>query len=257
MTITAVIITRDEERNIDRCLQSLEGVADEVIVVDSGSTDRTEQICQGHGVRFVRHEWEGYAAQKNYANGLATCQWILSIDADEALSPQLRNSILALKRQETQAPGPSVSRTVRVYAFNRLTNYCGHWVRHCGWYPDRCTRLFPAGTACWDGLIHEQLNFNAPATTSHLDGDLHHYSYYTVAEHLSRMVKYAPLSAEKAYQEGKRCGALAVVLRPAWTFVRGYILKGGFLDGTTGFVICRLSATYTLVKYATLRHLCQ
>ncbi len=244
-SITAVIITKNEERNIGRCLESLQGVADEVVVVDSGSTDQTEAICREHGARFVHHDWEGYSAQKNYANSLATHPWLLSIDADEALSPTLRESLLKVK-----ADGPDRG---AVYSFNRLTNYCGRWIHHCGWYPDSCTRLWHKGMASWDGIIHETLTYSRQPTHVHLAGDLYHYSYYSVADHLQRMTHYAPLTAEKAFRQGKRCSLAGVALRPAWTFFKCYILKGGILDGSAGYTVSRMSAYNTFLKYTLLR----
>lgn len=247
INISAVIITKNEERNIVRCLQSLQGVADEVIVVDSGSTDRTEALCREAGVRFVSHPWEGYSEQKNYANSLATGDWILSLDADEALSPRLRESLLALKRNEFP---PATA-----YSFNRLTNYCGHWIHHCGWYPDTCTRLFPKDAAKWDGIVHEQLTFNSHFSILNLKGDLLHYSYYSVADHANRQQHYATLAAIKAHHAGKRASALDLWLRPRWTFFRNFILKGGFLDGHAGYIVCRMSAFYSFLKYAQIREL--
>lgn len=244
--ISAIIITQNEERNIGRCIESLQGVADEIIVVDSGSTDGTEAICRKAGVHFEHHDWEGYSGQKNYANGLATHSWIMSIDADEALSPTLRESLLAWK-QEEHPQG--------VYRFNRLTNYCGHWIHHCGWYPDPCTRIFPKDAARWDGLVHEQLTFTSHLSPLTLKGDLLHYSYYSVEEHAERQLHYATLAARKAHETGKKVGAAGVWLRPKWNFFRNYILKGGFLDGTAGYTVCRISAYYTFMKYALLRDL--
>lgn len=242
--ISAIIITQNEERNIGRCLESLKDIADEVVVVDSGSTDGTEAICRAAGVRFEHHDWQGYSEQKNYANSLACHQWLLSIDADEALSPTLRDSLLKWKKEEHDAG---------VYSFNRLTNYCGHWIHHCGWYPDSAVRLFPKDGAHWDGLVHEQLSFNIPLSTFHLKGDLLHYSYYSVEEHASRQVRYATLAAKKAHESGKKVSTLGVWLRPKWNFARNYIFKGGFLDGQAGYTVCRMSAFYTFVKYALLR----
>ena len=242
--LTAVIITLNEERNIGRCLESLVGVADEVVVVDAGSTDQTEAICLAQGVRFVRHSWQDYSAQKNYANSLASHAWVLSIDADEALSPRLRESILSLKR-EGFAAGTA-------YECNRLTCYCGHWVHHCGWYPDVCLRREEAQ---WVGVVHEELRFAAAVRRVHLQGDLHHYSYRSVAEHAAKTSRYALLAGEKAYAEGRRCGAAALWLKPAATFVQNYVLRGGWRDGATGFTICRMAAFYTFVKYARLREL--
>ena len=246
--ISAVIITQNEERNIGRCLESLKEVADEVIVVDSGSTDGTADICRKAGARFEHHDWQGYSGQKNYANRLASHPWILSIDADEALSPALRESILALKRQGLS---PST-----VYAVNRLNNYCGQWIHHCGWYPDWKIRLWRNGAVEWVGEVHEDLQFLQTHLSSHtLEGDLLHYSYYSVADHAARQVRYATLAARKAQAAGKRAGALDVWLRPGWTFARNYLFKGGFLDGHAGYTVCRMSAFYTFIKYALLREL--
>ena len=245
--ISAIIITLNEERNIGRCIESLTDVADEIIVVDSGSSDATEQICHQAGVRFVHHDWEGYSEQKNYANSLATHPWLLSIDADEALSPTLRENIINIKNNRMTEN--------TAYHFNRLTNYCGHWIHHCGWYPDRCTRLWHQGMATWDGIIHETLRYHAPHTDVHIDGDLLHYSYYSVNDHLIRMTKYAPLTAKRAFDEGKHCSMAGVVLRPMWTFFRTYILKGGFLDGKAGYTVSRMSAYNTFLKYTILREL--
>ena len=245
ITLSAVIIAHNEERNIERCLKSLQGVADEVVVVDSGSTDGTLEICRRCGVSPVSHEWEGYAEQKNYANRLATGDWLMSLDADEALSDELRASLMAMK-QTGMGRGA-------VYEVARLTYFGGRWVRHCGWYPDARVRLWQRGTAHWEGSVHEQLLFEAPVRTLRLKGDLLHYSYYSLSELAERQPKYYRLAAEEAYAQGRRAGAGAVVLKPAWTFLRDYLLRGGFLDGTTGYVVCRMNAHYTFMKYATLR----
>ena len=244
--ITAVIITQDEERNIGRCLKSLEGVVDEVVVVDSGSTDGTEALCRAAGARFVSHAWEGYSGQKNYANSLATHPWILSIDADEALSPELRDSLQALRGVDT-APET-------VFDMNRLNNYCGHWIHHCGWYPDRKTRLFHHDAFEWDGVVHEELRCRGvhECTPLQLKGDLLHYTYYDVADHAARQIKYATLAAEKAFAQGRRARRSDLWLKPAWTFLRNYLFRFGFLDGHAGYLVCRMSAFYTFLKYASL-----
>lgn len=245
--ITAIIITQNEERNIGRCLVSLRGVADEVVVVDSGSTDATERICREQGVVFQHHDWAGYSGQKNYAESLATGSWILSIDADEALSEELRESLMQLK---TSSPAEEF-----VYSFCRLTNCCGQWIRHGGWYPDEKIRLWHKGVCRWDGMVHEELTFARPVRRQRLAGDLLHYSYYSINELAARQVKYADLAAQKAYEQGKRCPKGALVVKPLWTFLRNYFFKGGFLDGSAGFEVCRMTAFYTMVKYARLREL--
>ncbi len=245
--ISAVIITQNEERNIARCLASLQDVADEVVVVDSGSTDRTEEICRQDGARFQHHDWEGYAGQKNYAEGLATGAWILSIDADEALSDPLRQALLQLKAGN---PDPD-----EVFSCCRLTNYCGHWIHHCGWYPDEKIRLWHKGLCRWDGLVHEELQFQQPVRRQRLTGDLLHYSYYSIDELAARQVKYATLAAQKAHAQGRKSPTGALVLKPLWTFLRNYLFKGGFLDGPAGYQICRMTAFYTLIKYTKMRQL--
>lgn len=247
ITLSAVIIAHNEERNIERCIKSLHGVADEIVVVDSGSTDETMEICHRCGVTPVSHEWEGYAQQKNFANGRATGDWILSLDADEALSDELRSCLVALKQA-----GPDSG---AVYELARLTNFGGRWVRHCGWYPDARVRMWKRGNAHWEGSVHEQLVFDLPVRTLRLKGDLLHYSYYSLAELAERQPKYYRLAAEEAYAQGRRAGAAAMVLKPVWTFVRDYFLRGGLLDGATGYVVCRMNAHYTFMKYATLREM--
>lgn len=245
--ISVVIITQNEEHNIGRCIKSLDGIADEVVVVDSGSKDATEAICNRLGARFVHHDWAGFAEQKNYADALATHEWILSIDADEALSDKLRYSLEQLKSEGAD--------TGTVYSFNRLNNYCGTWIRHCGWYPDEKVRMWHKDVCRWDGMVHEELRYAQPVKRKHLDGDLLHYTYSSVADHAARQVKYATLAAEKAHQQGKKCGFCSLWAKPAWTFLRNYLFKGGFLDGRAGFTVCKMSAFYTFVKYARLKEL--
>lgn len=245
--ISAVIITLNEERNIGRCIESLRGVADEVVVVDSGSTDRTEEICRTAGVHFEHHDWAGYSEQKNYANSLATHPWALSIDADEALSPELRKSLIALKETGLESG--------TVYSVNRLNNYCGQWIHHCGWYPDARVRLWRKGVAEWDGLVHEELRYTTELRQRKLAGDLLHYSFYSFEDFAQRQIHYASLAAHKAHAANKKTSILGVWLRPGWTFFRNYILKGGFRDGYAGYTICRMSAFYTFMKYEQLHEL--
>ena len=163
----------------------------------------------------------------------------------EALSDELRASLMAMK-QTGMGRGA-------VYEVARLTYFGGRWVRHCGWYPDARVRLWQRGTAHWEGSVHEQLLFEVPVRTLRLRGDLLHYSYYSLSELAERQPKYYRLAAEEAYAQGRRASVAAVVLKPAWTFLRDYLLRGGFLDGTTGYVVCRMNAHYTFMKYATLR----
>jgi glycosyltransferase involved in cell wall biosynthesis len=162
--LSAVIITYNEARNIGRCLDSLAGVADEIVVVDSFSTDDTERICRAHGARFVQHAFEGHIEQKNYALAQARYDWVLSLDADEALSDPLRAAILAVKVQAERLDG---------YEMNRLTNYCGQWIHHSGWYPDRKLRLFDRRQGRWGGVNpHDKVLMDSRDQTGRLAGDL-------------------------------------------------------------------------------------
>ena len=244
--LSAVIITFNEERNIGRCLDALAGVVDEVVIVDSFSTDKTEEICRAKGARFLQNRFEGFGAQKNWALMQASYPCVLSLDADEALSEELRNSILLVKNN-WQHDG---------YTMNRLTNYCGQWIRHSGWYPDRKLRLFDRRKGRWgDDAVHEKVIMEAGSTTGHLEGDLLHYSYYNVDEHIERVRKYADLSARAMFAQGKRTTWLKVIFSPVFKFLRNYVLKLGVLDGAAGWTICKIAAYETYLKYRTLLRL--
>lgn len=237
MKISAVIITLNEARNIERCLRSLKDVADEVLVLDSGSTDGTVKLAQDLGAKVIDTPWEGYAATKNKGHQLAQHRYILSLDADEALSEKLQSSILAVKDQLEGA-----------YAFNRLNNYCGTWIRHGGFYPDKKIRLFPKDQARWVGdHVHETLEIDRGVPITHLEGDLLHYSYYERSEHEERLEKYARLAADKL--RGRSGLAIKQYLSPTWRFVQSYLLRGGFLDGKAGYHLCRLTAKEVKRKY--------
>lgn len=241
--ISAVIITFNEARNIGRCLDSLQGVVDEVVVVDSFSTDDTERICREKGARFLQNPFAGHIEQKNWALQQAQSFWVLSLDADEALDGHLRDSILAAKR----------SLQGEAYAMNRLTNYCGQWIRHCGWYPDRKVRLFDRRKGRWGGTNpHDKVVLDAGATVLRLQGDLLHYSYYTVEEHVAKTRRYTEIAAQALRAKGKKGAWWRMWLSPVFKFFRNYILKLGFLDGALGFTICRISAWETHLKYKRL-----
>jgi glycosyltransferase involved in cell wall biosynthesis len=237
--LSAVIITFNEERNIGRCLVSVIDIADEIVVVDSLSTDSTKQICESFGVQFFPVSWKGYSGQKNYAHALASNNWILSIDADEAISDELKKSILEWKK----LPNPQYA------SFNRLTNYCGQWIRHCGWYPDAKLRIFDKTKAMWKGDVHEKLIYDKSIAVRHLTGDLLHYSYYSVEEHIAQTNKFSTIGAQQLVENGKRVSFLKVVINPMVKFIRKYFFNLGFLDGYNGFVICRISALQTFLKY--------
>ncbi|MDX2247367.1 MAG: glycosyltransferase family 2 protein [Bacteroidia bacterium] len=244
-SVSAVIITLNEAANIGRCLASLKGVADEIIVADSGSTDDTEAICRASNVRFFRVEWLGYSQTKNWANDLATGDYILSLDADEVLSEPLRQAILPEKKHLSGA-----------YSFNRLTNYCGHWVRYCGWYPDRKVRLFPKNQARWEGeFVHEILQTDSSLNIRHLSGDILHYSYNSLADFKHRMDRYSTLAAEDLHNRGKKASWWKLVFSPLLKFIILYFVRRGFLDGKAGGEICYFSAQANYLRYKKLQKL--
>lgn len=246
MKLSAAIITFNEERNIRRCLESLRGVADEIVVVDSFSTDATEQICAEFGVRFIRNPFGGHIQQKNFALDQTSHEWILSLDADEALDENLKESILGVKN----------SVEWNGYRMNRLTNYCGHWVRHCGWYPDTKMRLVRRDAARWTGVNpHDRLDFTDTSKSGFLKGDILHYSYYTREDHLHQIEYFGDIAAGELFQRGVKTNGLIILTKVIAQFIKSYFLKLGLLDGATGFTISRLSAYATWRKYTKLKDL--
>ncbi len=243
--LSAVIITFNEERNIGRCLASLEGVADEIVVVDSLSSDNTREICESFEVKFFTEKWQGYSGQKNLANSLTVNDWVLSVDADEAVSEELKLSILKWKSSEK----PGFAR------FNRLTNYGGQWIRHCGWYPDTKLRIFNKEQAYWKGDVHEELKFDNSTKVEFLKGDLLHYSYYSVDEHVAQTNKFSTLAAQELVKKGKKISLFKIIVSPAAKFLRKYFLNLGFLDGYYGYFICRMAALQTFLKYFKARQM--
>ncbi len=245
--ISAVVITYNEEHNIERCLKSLDGAVDEIIVVDSFSTDRTEEICRLYNVRFEQHVFKGHIEQTNYAMDQATNDWVLSLDADEALSKDLKETIINLK-----VGGQEVA-----YRFNRMTNYCGKWIRHSGWYPDAKIRLWNRKSGKWGGQNpHDRVVLEENVTVKALKGDLHHYSIYSMAEHMDQVQKFSSISAQSAFDAGKKSSLMVnLIIGPAFTFFNKYFLKGGFRDGYFGFVICMFTAFSRFLKYSKLREL--
>ncbi len=243
--ISVIVITFNEGKNLGRCLASVAGVADELLVVDSNSTDDTVAVAAQYGARVLQHAFEGYAQQKNFATEQATHDWILSLDADEELTPALKESILKVKA----APEKSV------YKMSRLTNYCGRWIRHAGWYPDHQTRLYDRRAGRWQELrVHEYWKADdAQAVTGVLRGDLLHYSFTSVSQHVQKIERYTELAAIAAAERGKQAGLLKIIFSPLWHFISEYFLKLGFMDGFHGWVICRLSAYAAFVKYTKIR----
>lgn len=244
--ISVVIITKNEERNIARAIDSVEGLADEIIVVDSFSTDRTKEICLAKKVTFIQTEWQGYAATKNYANSLASYSYIFSLDADEAVDALLAEEIRKIKEKGMSG----------VYKVNRLTNYCGKWIRHSGWYPDYKIRIFPKNGAYWVGdFVHEQLQILPHWPVHTLKGHLEHYSYYSFEEHRQRADYYSRLAARKMAAEGKKTFFLFPYFSAFFRFFSMFVLKAGFLDGYMGFKIALISAQSNILKYKELQQL--
>ena len=242
--LSVVIITYNEEKNIRRCLDSVVPVADEIVVVDSFSTDNTETICRNYEVRFFKQEFLGYIEQKNYALTLAKNDFVLSLDADEALSDELKDSILEAKK----------GFDVTGYTMNRLTNYCGSWVRHCGWYPDRKLRLFNHKLGKWGGINpHDEFMFSKKEPIKHLEGDLLHYSYYTLDDHHKQVERFTNIAADAYFEKGKKVSLIKMWVSPIVKFIRDYFFLLGFLDGKTGLRICYISAGATYKKYRKLR----
>ena len=247
MQISAVIISHNEERNIRRCLNSVQSVADEIVVVDSLSDDKTEEICNSFNVKFVKQQWLGYSEQKNLANNLATNDWILSIDADEELSEELKKSILELKNKNISDDN--------VFSMNRLTNYCGHWIRHCGWYPDRKIRIWNRNVGMWRGEIHETIEFLTETKETVLKGDLLHYSFATAQDYENQQFKFAKMRGQHYFMKGKKHASFYMVVSPVFSFIQHYLFQLGFLDGKDGFHICCITAKATKLKYRTLKEL--
>ncbi len=247
LKISAVVITYNEEDNIERCLDSVTDVADEVVVVDSFSSDKTEEISKNWGVNFIQHRFDGHIEQKNYAVSCARNERILSLDADEALSETLKQSIMTV-RQDWGFDG---------YSVNRLTNYCGRWIRHCGWYPDRKLRLWDRRKGHWGGVNpHDHVIMEKNSRVSHLDGDLLHYSYPTIKHHISQIDRFSDIAARAAFQQGRRSKVLIdICLNPTLTFFKKYFLKLGILDGYEGFVISTHTAYGKFLKYIKLKEL--
>lgn len=244
--LSVVIITLNEARTIQQCIEAAQKVADEIIVLDSFSTDETPAICNKLGVQFVQREWQGYANAKNHLNSLTKFEYVLSIDADEIIDSELEEAILIEKKRGFSG----------IYAVQRKTNYLGKWILHSGWYPDVKNRLFPKSKATWVGeFVHEELEFPADLELTVLHGHLEHYSYFSFEDHRSRADKYSTLTAQRQHKAGKKAGFLKPYFSAISRFFGMYILKLGFLDGKMGFKIALISAQSNVFKYKELRRL--
>lgn len=245
--ISAVIITFNEEKNIARCVESLLPVADEIVVLDSFSTDETPDLCKKYNIRFYESPFEGYGRQKKKAVEFASYDYILSLDADEVLSETLRDSILSVK----------ATMPLDGFSFNRLNNFCGTWIRHCGWYPDKKIRLWNKNKGKWVGdRIHETVKMSSQATLGYLKGDILHYSFQSLSDQLNQLDNFSTIASEEAFKNNKKVYPLIhIVLYPFATFLRMYFLRLGLLDGLAGFMVCISASYYRFMKYSKLYYL--
>ncbi len=244
LNLSAVIITRNEESNIKRCMQSLQ-IADEIIVIDSGSTDKTIEIAESMGALVYPKEWEGYGPAKKEGVKRASGKWIISLDADEELSPDLANEIRGKVLLETGISG---------YYIKRKTNFLGRWIKHCGWYPDYLLRLFKKSDGNFnDSVVHEKVVLNGQ--TGRLKSEILHYSYNSIEQYFDKFATYTTIGARQAFDNNKKAGWFHITLKPPVAFIKHYIIKLGLMDGLEGFIISALSAMAVMVKYSKLRHL--
>ncbi len=242
--ISAVIISYNEETYIGKCLSSLEGVADDIIVVDSYSTDRTKEICKQFNCRFILHPFEGYIEQKNWAMQQAKYEYILSLDADEMLSDKLRNSIKEVKNNWSRDG----------YYFNRLNNYYGKWLRHSGVYPDKKLRLADRRKAYWDGINpHDTMKLLPGAVKGYLKGDLLHYTQASEQEHREKIYNFSSISAGQYYDLRGKSSWPRIILSLVWRFAWNYFFRLGFLDGKIGWKVCYLNAYSSFLKHLKTR----
>ena len=239
--VSVTVITRDEAANIEACLASV-AWADDVLVVDCGSTDRTVDIAKARGARVIVKDWPGYSAQKNFAATEAAHDWILSVDADERVSSELATEIRARLSGDVALAG---------FRIPRVTWHLGRWIRTTDWYPDYQLRLYDRRRARWkERRVHESVTADGPV--GQLAADLQHYAYRDITHHHQTMDRYTTLAAEDMYASGRRAGVADLALHPPAAFLRNYVLRRGFTDGVPGFIISVMNAHYVFLKFAKL-----
>ena len=245
-TLSVILITRNEEANLADCLASLEGIAQQIVVVDTNSSDRTLDIAKSYGAVIAQpQDWPGFGPQKNRALDLATGEWVLSLDADERLTPALKSEIVTAIHHSAH---------VGCFAIPRLSWYCGRFIRHSGWNPDYVDRLFKRGSARFsDDLVHERLL--PSGQVAKLENPMLHYSFMNYSQVLQKIDRYSTASAEQAFAKGKTSTPLKAVLHGVWSFFRTYFLQAGFLDGPQGFTLAMSNAQGTYYRYVKLWHL--
>jgi glycosyltransferase involved in cell wall biosynthesis len=243
--VTATVITRNESANIAGALESIRW-ADEIVVIDSESTDDTVEIARRYTDRVVVRPWPGYVAQKNFAAGQASHDWIFSLDADERVTPALADEVRALLSGNPRAAG---------YRIPRVAFHCGRWIRSTDWYPDYQLRLYDRRRALWTGRhVHESVRAAGPVPR--LRGEIQHYAYRDIAHHLQTMDRYTTLAARQLFEDGRRASWADILITPRLTFFRNYILRGGFRDGMAGLIVSAMNSYYVGLKFAKLWELC-
>ena len=244
--ISGLVITFNEERNIKRCLESLQKVCDEIIVIDSGSIDKTQEICHELGAKVIVNPFQGHIEQKNFAVSNANFDYVLSLDADEELDELLISQIQSLK-SNVHFDG---------VMFNRLTRYVDQWIFHCDWYPDTKLRLWKKTMGKWGGVNpHDIIEMTPESKIIKIKGDLKHYSYNSISEHVIQTNKFTTIAAKAAYNNGVRSSIFKIFTRPILKFLKDYFLRKGFLDGKYGFIICFINSLSALLKYAKIKDL--
>jgi glycosyltransferase involved in cell wall biosynthesis len=241
--LSVVIISFNEEKNISRCIDSVKAVADEILILDSNSTDQTVAIAESKGAVVKQEVFKGFIQKKNKAVELASYDYVLSLDADEALDPVLSDSICRAKENFKS----------HAYRMNRCSNYCGKFIRHGSWYPDTKIRLFDRKIALWGGTNpHDKIILPDNTETEHLKGDILHYSYHTISEHVAQNNKLSTLAAESLFASGKKTNLFNVFAHPWWAFFQCYVIRAGFLDGLFGLVIAIQISHMTFLKHLKL-----
>ena len=242
MSLSVILITKNEEANLKDCLESV-SFADEIIVVDSQSSDKTQEIARSFGAKLeITSDWPGFGPQKNRALNLATQDWVLSIDADERVTPELKQEILATMASANAAD---------CYAIPRSSWYCGRFMKHSGWYPDYVNRLFKRGSAKFsDHLVHERLL--PTGSSGKLKNHFLHYSYRDFSQVLKKVDVYSSAAAQQAYKQGKKGGLGEALIHGFWAFFRTYVLRRGFLDGKHGLALAISNAATSYYKYLKL-----
>lgn len=244
-SLSIVMIVKNEAESIEKSIKSVNSIADEIVILDSGSTDNTVEICQMLGARVhVNQQWPGYGKQRQIAQGYASSEWVFMLDADEEFTDELREEVRQIVLENEQA---------NAWQVPRLSYVFGRFIRHCGWYPDYVIRLYPKNKATYnDNLVHEKLNVPETMVIKNLNNDLLHFTYKDVEDYLVKSARYAKASAKQKFQAGKRSSIFNAGLHGLACFIKMYLIRVGFLDGKQGLILSVLSAHSTFVKYLSL-----